>query len=166
MARACTIDWGTLMLFGGGLSLGTAMFRTGLAGRIGDGLVALTGAHELVALTFLFGLVAIVLTETTSNTASATMLGPLTIAAAQAAGVSPVAPDRHRARCSHGVHASGVDASERDRLRVGVRLDHRNAASWLASRPGERGYRSVRRAADVPAARPVAGSVPMSHPVV
>jgi len=33
-----------------------------------------------------------VLTETTSNTAAATMVCPLAIAAAQAAGVSPVAP--------------------------------------------------------------------------
>ena len=86
------IDWGTLLLFGGGLALGGAMFRTGLAQALGEGLVAWTGSDSLVALTFLFGWVALVMTETTSNTASATMLSPLAIAAAQAAGVSPIPP--------------------------------------------------------------------------
>jgi sodium-dependent dicarboxylate transporter 2/3/5 len=90
--QAVRVDWGTLMLFGGGLALGGAMFRTGLAKAVGDGLVRLTGAHSLIALTFLFCFVAIVLTETTSNTAAATMVCPLAIAAARAAGVSPVAP--------------------------------------------------------------------------
>ena len=90
--QAVRIDWGTLMLFGGGLSLGAAMFRTGLAASIGHGLVELTGARSLAALTYLFTFVAIVLTETTSNTAAATMVCPLAIAAAQAAGVSPVPP--------------------------------------------------------------------------
>jgi sodium-dependent dicarboxylate transporter 2/3/5 len=90
--RAATIDWGTLLLFGGGLALGGAMFRTGLAKAVGDGLVSLTGARSEIALTFLFCFVAVVLTETTSNTAAATMVCPLAIAAAQAAGVSPVAP--------------------------------------------------------------------------
>lgn len=91
-SRAMQIDWGTLLLFGGGLSLGSAMFRTGLAGAIGAGLVRHTGATSTAALAFLFCAVAVVLSETTSNTASATMVGPLAIAAAHAAGVSPVAP--------------------------------------------------------------------------
>jgi sodium-dependent dicarboxylate transporter 2/3/5 len=86
------IDWGTLLLFGGGLALGGAMFRTGLAHALGEGLVAWTGSTSLVALTYLFAWVALVMTETTSNTASATMLSPLAIAAAQAAGVSPIPP--------------------------------------------------------------------------
>ena len=87
------IDWGTLLLFGGGLALGGAMFRTGLAASIGGALVTLTGSTSAVALTCLFCWIAIVLTETTSNTATATMLAPLGIAAATAAGVSaaPVA---------------------------------------------------------------------------
>lgn len=89
---AARIDWGTLMLFGGGLALGAAMFRTGLAAAIGNALVAATGSDSLVALTFLFTWVAIALTEATSNVATATMVGPLAIAAAQAAGVSPIPP--------------------------------------------------------------------------
>jgi len=89
---AARIDWGTLMLFGGGLALGGAMFRTGLAESFGHALVAWTGSDSLAALTCLFCWVAIVLTETTSNTATATMLAPLAIASAQAAGVSPIPP--------------------------------------------------------------------------
>jgi sodium-dependent dicarboxylate transporter 2/3/5 len=91
-SQAARVDWGTLMLFGGGLSLGAAMFRTGLAEATGRALVAATGARSLAAITVLFTVVAIALTETTSNTASATMVAPLAIAAAQAAGVSPVPP--------------------------------------------------------------------------
>jgi len=86
------IDWGTLLLFGGGLALGGAMFKTGLADTVGHALTGLTGARSLVALTFLFSVFAIYFTEVTSNTATATMLVPLAIAAAKAAGVSPVEP--------------------------------------------------------------------------
>ena len=91
-ADVSRIDWGTLMLFGGGLALGGAMFRTGLADAVGHALTALTGARSLVALTFLFSVFAIYFTEVTSNTATATMLVPLAIAAARAAGVSHIEP--------------------------------------------------------------------------
>lgn len=90
--EAEAIDWGTLLLFGGGLSMGGAMFSTGLATALGKALTGVTGAHSLVALTALFSVFAIYFTEVTSNTATATMLVPLAIAAAQAAGVDPVPP--------------------------------------------------------------------------
>jgi sodium-dependent dicarboxylate transporter 2/3/5 len=91
-SRAARLDWGTLLLFGGGLSLGAAMSKTGLAESIGQTLLAATGARSTAALTYLFCVVAVVLTETTSNTAAATMVCPLAIATSQAAGVSPLAP--------------------------------------------------------------------------
>ena len=91
-ARATRIDWGTLLLFGSGLSLGAAMFRTGLADALGAALVSATGASSSYALTALFTVFAIYFTEVTSNTATATMLTPLAIAAAQAAGISPLEP--------------------------------------------------------------------------
>lgn len=90
--QAASIDWGTLLLFGGGLSLGSQLFRSGLAASAGQALVAWTGATGTLSLSYLFALVALVLTETTSNTAAATVVCPLAIAAAQAAGVSPVPP--------------------------------------------------------------------------
>jgi sodium-dependent dicarboxylate transporter 2/3/5 len=91
-SRAVRIDWGTLLLFGGGLSLGGAMLDSGLADAIGTTLIDWTGARSLPALTWLFAFVSLLLTETTSNTAAATMICPLAVAAAHAAGVSPVAP--------------------------------------------------------------------------
>ncbi len=90
--EAKAIDWGTLLLFGGGLSLGNQLFKTGLAAKAGESLVTLTGARDVLSLSYLFAFAALVLTETTSNTATATVVCPLAIAAAQAAGVNPVPP--------------------------------------------------------------------------
>ncbi|MCL4839686.1 MAG: DASS family sodium-coupled anion symporter [Thermoanaerobaculia bacterium] len=90
--EAVEIDWGTLLLFGGGLSLGGAMFRTGLSEAVGQGLVSATGVSTTAGLTIVFTVFAIFFTEVTSNTAAATMLVPLAIAAAQAAGASPLEP--------------------------------------------------------------------------
>lgn len=90
--EATQIDWGTLLLFGGGLSLGGAMFRTGLSEALGHGLISATGVSTTAGLTIVFTVFAIFFTEVTSNTAAATMLVPLAIAAAQAAGASPLEP--------------------------------------------------------------------------
>ncbi len=91
-AQARGIDWGTILLFGGGLALGEAMFTTGLAKWIGEGLAAWFDARTPLALTILFTVIAVVLTETTSNTATANMIVPVAIAVATAAGVSPLGP--------------------------------------------------------------------------
>jgi sodium-dependent dicarboxylate transporter 2/3/5 len=91
-SQAFAIDWGTLLLFGGGLALGEQMFHTGLAQTVGERLVDLTGAHTLLAITALAVALAIVMTETTSNTASANMVVPVVIAIAASAGVNPVPP--------------------------------------------------------------------------
>lgn len=89
---AMDIDWGTLLLFGGGLSLGAMMFKTGLAEVMGKSLVAFTGANSLISITALGLFLAIVLSETTSNTATANMLIPLIIAISVSAGISPLPP--------------------------------------------------------------------------
>ncbi|MBK6405742.1 MAG: SLC13/DASS family transporter [Holophagales bacterium] len=91
-SEATQIDWGTLLLFGGGLSLGGAMFRLGLSEALGQGLVTATGVSTTVGLTIVFSVFSIFFTEVTSNTAAATMLIPLAIASAQAAGASPLEP--------------------------------------------------------------------------
>ncbi len=91
-SEATQIDWGTLLLFGGGLSLGSAMFRLGLSEALGHGLVSATGVSTTVGLTIVFTVFSIFFTEVTSNTAAATMLIPLAIASAQAAGASPLEP--------------------------------------------------------------------------
>ena len=91
-AQAKQIDWGTILLFGGGLALGDAMFSTGLARWIGEGLARTFNAHTTLGLTALFAVIAVLLTETTSNTATANMVVPVAIAVAQAAEVNPVPP--------------------------------------------------------------------------
>jgi len=91
-SEAVQIDWGTILLFGGGLTLGTLMFETGVAGALGSGLTGLLGESSLWALTFAVIPIAILLSETSSNTASASMVIPVVIAIAQSAGVNPVPP--------------------------------------------------------------------------
>jgi solute carrier family 13 (sodium-dependent dicarboxylate transporter), member 2/3/5 len=90
--QAVHIDWGTLLLFGGGLSLGNLMFSTRLAEHVGQGLLRMTGAGSLWAITFAAIFIAIVASETTSNTAAANMVVPVIISLALAAGVNPVPP--------------------------------------------------------------------------
>lgn len=93
--RAVKIDWGTILLFGGGLSLGTLMFDTGLATVMGEKLLSLTGmfaSPSIVLLTVLAALFGIILSETTSNTSSANMVIPVVIAMAIELNMSPVIP--------------------------------------------------------------------------
>lgn|SRR5574341_825784 len=90
--EAVRIDWGTIILFGGGLSLGSLMFSTGLAEHLGQSVISFTQADSVWSLTFWGILIAIVLSETTSNTASANMVIPVMIAVAQAAHINPLPP--------------------------------------------------------------------------
>lgn len=90
--QAAEIDWGTILLFGGGLSLGRLMFVTGLAERVGTSLVAISGAESLWGITAMAIFLGIVLTELASNTAAANMVVPVVISISQAAGLNPVAP--------------------------------------------------------------------------
>ena len=90
--QAVEIDWGTLLLFGGGLSLGNLMFQTGLADQVGQGMLRLSGAGSLWGITFAAIYIAILASETTSNTAAANMVVPVIISVSAAAGVNPVPP--------------------------------------------------------------------------
>jgi len=89
---ASRIDWGIILLFGGGLMMGELAFSTGLAERLGRGIVAVLPVRSPFALTMLFAGVATVISETASNTASANMIVPVAIAVAQASGLDPVMP--------------------------------------------------------------------------
>lgn len=88
---AARIDWGTVLLFGGGLALGRLMFDTKLAEALGDTMLRLAGG-DLWTITALAIVLGVVLSEISSNTASASMLVPLVIALADRAGVSPIPP--------------------------------------------------------------------------
>lgn len=89
---ATRIDWGIILLFGGGIALGTQLVQTGLAAAMSEGFVTLTGIRGLWALTALSCLFTIFFTEICSNTASANMLVPLVVGVAVELGVSPVPP--------------------------------------------------------------------------
>ncbi len=90
--QAVRIDWGTVILFAGGLALGKAAFETGLAARLGHSMAALMGVSDVWAITALAIFLAILLSELASNTASATTLVPVVIALAEGAGVNPIPP--------------------------------------------------------------------------
>ena len=91
-AEAVKIDWGTILLFGGGLTLGTLMFETGVARAMGEAFAAQLGTSSLWGFTFTAIAIGIVMSETTSNTAAANMVIPVVIAIAQAADLNPVPP--------------------------------------------------------------------------
>lgn len=87
------IDWGTLLLFGGGLSLGVQLFQTGLADAIGKFFLSLGGEKPSLALITLLSITfSVVLTEVASNTATASMVIPVIIAVCQAASLSVLPP--------------------------------------------------------------------------
>lgn len=90
---AMNVDWGTLLLFGGGLSLGFQMFETGLAEAIGTFFISLAGdSANLAVITLLAITLSVFLTELTSNTASANMIIPIIIAISKAASINPLPP--------------------------------------------------------------------------
>ena len=90
--EAVRIDWGIVLLFGGGLAMGELAFSTGLAEAMGRGITSWLPVQSALALTILFTAVAIVMSEAASNTASANMIVPVAIAVVQAAGVDPLEP--------------------------------------------------------------------------
>jgi solute carrier family 13 (sodium-dependent dicarboxylate transporter), member 2/3/5 len=90
--EAVRIDWGTIVLFGSGIALGTLLSDTGLAETIGTGLTEGLGVSSLFSITLLSTIVALIISETTSNTASATIVVPIVLPIAASAGVNPVIP--------------------------------------------------------------------------
>ena len=90
--QAAQIDWGTILLFGGGLSLGMMSASTGLARVVGEGITGLVPTSEVVTLTFTAALFTVILSETMSNTAATNIAIPIVISIAQAAGVDPMVP--------------------------------------------------------------------------
>jgi sodium-dependent dicarboxylate transporter 2/3/5 len=90
--QAVRIDWGIVLLYGGGLAMGDLAFSTGLATAMGDAVAAWLPSNGTLALTMAFTAAAILLSEATSNTASANMVVPIAIAVAVAAGTDPMLP--------------------------------------------------------------------------
>lgn len=90
--RATRIDWGVILLFGGGIALGTQLVATGLAAEVSRGFLSFTGIESLWPLTAVLCVFTIFFTEICSNTASSNMLVPLAIAMAAELHVSAAPP--------------------------------------------------------------------------
>ncbi len=86
------IDWGTLLLFGAGMSLGSLMVQTELVDVLGRRAFDWLGTDDIWAITALAIAAGIVLSEFTSNAASATALIPVVWALCHEAQVDPVPP--------------------------------------------------------------------------
>lgn len=96
------LPWGVLILFGGGISLGRAITRTGLSDWLGNQLEVLS---ILPPIFFVAAVVALVifLTELTSNVATMTTLAPILGSLAIAIGTDPaslLAPAAVAASCA------------------------------------------------------------------
>lgn len=81
------LPWGTLLLFGGGLSLASAITATGTDGFIGAKMAALPSMHPVLIVVVIVTVV-VFLTELTSNTATTATLVPVLAAAAVTLGVT------------------------------------------------------------------------------
>ncbi|MEO8605013.1 MAG: DASS family sodium-coupled anion symporter [bacterium] len=84
------IDWPVVVLFGGGMCLGHLMTQSGMAHALGTSLAAYVPAGNSSVLVFVCCLLAIAVSETTSNTASANMVVPVVIAVSQQVGADAV----------------------------------------------------------------------------
>ncbi len=82
--EAAKIDWGVVLLYGGGFALGELSFKTGLAEYLGLTFTAWLPSAAGWWLVIFAALIAVVCSEFTSNTASANMIVPVVIAIAGA----------------------------------------------------------------------------------
>jgi solute carrier family 13 (sodium-dependent dicarboxylate transporter), member 2/3/5 len=89
-AEAMKIDWGALLLFGTGLSLGQTLFSTGLATLAGSSVIGLMATTPFWIFLVILITFTIFMTEVASNTATANILIPLMIATALQAQTSPL----------------------------------------------------------------------------
>ena len=123
--QAARIDWGTVVLFGAGITLGTLLSETGLAEQIGNSISDALGVSSVIGITAVVVVIAVITSETTSNTASAAIVVPIAISISAAAGRQPDDPGpggdlRRQLR----LHAARLDSSERDRLQLRGAADH------------------------------------------
>jgi sodium-dependent dicarboxylate transporter 2/3/5 len=85
---ATRIPWGMLILFGAGIAIAEAFNQSGLSETIGGLLSGLSALHVLLIMLCIC-LAVTFLTETTSNTATTTLLMPILAAGALGAGMDP-----------------------------------------------------------------------------
>ena len=85
------VEWGTLLLFGGGMALGGLMYSTGLSQWVGQGIKDILGNNPSEwVFVGVFCVVTLLLSEITSHTASINLIGPIAISTAVSMGFSPI----------------------------------------------------------------------------
>ncbi|MBQ9251958.1 MAG: SLC13/DASS family transporter [Clostridia bacterium] len=85
-----SIDLKTIFLFGGTLSLATALDKSGAGQMIADAVIGLLGANPSpLILTFVVFILCCVMTNFMSNTATTALMAPICLAIAQGMGADP-----------------------------------------------------------------------------
>ena len=85
------VEWGVLVLFGGGLTLSIVMKDSGASKIMADSIVQFVQTKPLWVLCFVITAFIIFLTEFTSNTVSAALIMPIVISVAQSMNLPPIA---------------------------------------------------------------------------
>lgn len=129
------IDWPVVVLFGGGMCLGHLMMQTGVAAALGTALAGYVPGGSAPLMVLLFCALAILVSETTSNTASANMIIPVVLAiSAESGGDTVELALAATVACTFGfmlpvstptnamAYATGY-VSQRQMIRYGVLLD-------------------------------------------
>ena len=84
------VPWGVVLLYGGAITLGVGMQKTGVAMALADGILRAVGGSYLLLILVLI-VVTIYLTEFMSNTAAVALLLPIGVAiASEIPGISPL----------------------------------------------------------------------------
>jgi sodium-dependent dicarboxylate transporter 2/3/5 len=83
------MEWGLFYLFAGGTALGVILSQTGAAKFTADLLAPLAGNGGFASV-FIFSLMAMVVTQITSNTAAVAIIVPITISTFQSLGTNPI----------------------------------------------------------------------------
>jgi sodium-dependent dicarboxylate transporter 2/3/5 len=82
------LPWGVLMLFGGGLTLASAIEANGVSKFLGNSTRGLAGLHPLLLLLAITTMT-VFLSELTSNTAQVATMVPVLAAMSPALGINP-----------------------------------------------------------------------------
>jgi len=88
--EASQIDWGIVLLYGGGFALGHLAYQTGLAKALADELLKHLPLHNSLMMLIFATAFAALVSEATSNTASANIIVPIVIPMAAGAGFDPL----------------------------------------------------------------------------
>ena len=101
-----SVDWNTIFLFAGMLSMSVAMKDSGAAAIVAKGVVSVVDSPSMLMLACC--LLSTLITEFMSNTATAALLTPLSIPIAAATGISPIPLAIGIAMCASGCFLTPV----------------------------------------------------------